>query len=202
MLSVLGQPRTALRSVPSMRGALTGRPGTNLAPKCLRAASQPAYIRSPVATRAQINLRRAQAEAALNLSRIQREMERRLASMLASEKLENVTPAQANALMILFQEKGSLTARQLAAQMNLSEVTVGRFVRALESANWVVRKSHPSDSRAILISPSRKAYRAFQRFLRVSNGLLEEAFAGFTKKQVEQMVGMLEQMRGNLSEEG
>lgn len=128
-------------------------------------------------------------------------MERRLAVMLESEKLENVTPAQANALMILFQEKGPLTARQLAAQMNLSEVTVGRFVRALESANWVVRKSHPSDSRAILISPSRKAYRAFQRFLRVSNGLLEEAFSGFAKKEVEQMVRMLEHVRGNLDAE-
>jgi len=155
-----------------------------------------------VATRAQINLRRAQAEAALNLSRIQREMERRLAVMLESEKLENVTPAQANALMILFQEKEALTARQLAVQMNLSEVTVGRFVRALEGANWVVRKNHPNDSRAILIYPSRKAYRAFQRFLRVSNGLLEEAFHGFSKKDIEGMVRMLEQVRGNLGDPG
>ena len=128
-------------------------------------------------------------------------MERRLATLLEREKLENVTPAQANALLILFQEKGPLTARQLAGQMNLSEVTVGRFVRALESANWVVRKSHPSDSRAILISPSRKAYRAFQRFLRVTNDLMEDTFAGFTKKDVESLVRMLEQVRANLDDE-
>ncbi len=71
-----------------------------------------------------------------------------------------MTPAQANALMILFQHKSAMTARQVAQEMNLSEVTVGRFVRALESGGWVVREPDPNDSRAILISPSRKAYRA------------------------------------------
>ena len=118
--------------------------------------------------------------------------------LLSSEKLENVTPAQANALIILFQNKGAMTARQLAGQMNLSEVTVGRFVRALESANWVVRNADPSDSRAILISPSRKAMRNFDRFLRVTNKVLEDAFDGFSRKQVNGLLGMLEQVRENL----
>lgn len=118
--------------------------------------------------------------------------------LLSSEKLENVTPAQANALIILFQNKGAMTARQLAGQMNLSEVTVGRFVRALESANWVVRNADPSDSRAILISPSRKAMRHFDRFLRVTNKVLEDAFDGFSRKQVDGLLGMLEQVRENL----
>ncbi len=153
-----------------------------------------------VPSRAQIKLRRSQAEAALNLSRIQREIERRVQSLLERERLENVTPAQANALMILFQDKSAMTARQIAQQMNLSEVTVGRFVRALEAGGWVVREPDPNDSRAILISPSRKAYRAFPRFLRVSNALLEDAFEGFSRKDIERLVAMTERLRENVME--
>lgn len=136
----------------------------------------------------------------MNLSRIQRGLERHIQSLLEGERLHKVTPAQANALMILFQEKDPMTARELAAEMSLSEVTVGRFVRALESSGWVVRATHPSDSRAILISPSRKAYRAFQRFLRVSNATLDEAFQGFTRKQMQELVRMTEQLRENLQD--
>ncbi|EDM76515.1 transcriptional regulator, MarR family protein [Plesiocystis pacifica SIR-1] len=151
-----------------------------------------------MASRAQIALRRKQADAALELSRINREMERHVQQLLAQERLKDVTPAQANALMILFQEKAPLTARQLARQMNLSEVTVGRFIRALEAAGWVKRAADPRDTRAILVRPSKKAYRAFPRFLNVSNGLLDVAFAGFTKKEVEQLGKLVERVRSNV----
>jgi hypothetical protein len=94
-----------------------------------------------------------------------------------------------------------MTARQLAAQMNLSEVTVGRFVRALESAGWIVRAAHPDDSRAILLSPSRKAYRAFPRFLAVSNALLSDTFAGMAEADVRALVALTERARANLADE-
>ncbi|PRP94282.1 MarR family winged helix-turn-helix transcriptional regulator [Enhygromyxa salina] len=151
-----------------------------------------------MASRADIAQRRRQADAALELSRINREIERRVQQLLEREKLEDVTPAQANAMMILFQEKSPMTARQLARQMNLSEVTVGRFVRALESAGWVRREADPKDTRAILILPSKRAYRAFPRFLNVSNALLDVAFAGFTKKEVETLGRLVERVRMNV----
>lgn len=151
-----------------------------------------------MANRAHIVQRRKQADAALELSRIQRELERRVQQLLEEERLKDVTPAQANALMILFQEKAAMTARQLARQMNLSEVTVGRFVRALESGGWVRREADPRDTRAILIQPSKKAYRAFSRFLNVSNSLLDVAFAGFTKKEIETLGKLVERVRMNV----
>lgn len=151
-----------------------------------------------MASRADIAARRKQADTALELSRINREMERRVQQLLERERLEGVTPAQANAMMILFQEKAPMTARNLARQMNLSEVTVGRFVRALEAAGWVQRDADPKDTRAILVRPSRKAYRAFPRFLIVSNALLDVAFAGFTKKEVEALGRLVERVRMNV----
>lgn len=146
--------------------------------------------------------RRLQTEVALDLSRVQRETERRIETLLADEKLRDITPAQANALMILFQEKEPMTARALAGQMNLSEVTVGRFVRALELAGWVTRESDPGDTRAILVRPSRKAYRSLSRFVAVSNALLDQVFSGMTKKEVEALARLLEQVRQNVVVEG
>jgi DNA-binding MarR family transcriptional regulator len=154
-----------------------------------------------VATRAQIALRRAQAEALLNLSRIQRALERHIQALLDRHGLVHVTPAQANALIILFQEKQPMTARQLARQMNLSEVTVGRFVRALEAAGWLVRTGDPSDSRAILVAPSRKARRAFARFLAVSNAVLEGSFSGFDRAEVHALVDQTGRIVHNLAGE-
>ncbi len=151
-----------------------------------------------MASRAHIALRRKQADAALELSRVQRELERRVQQLLEREKLPDVTPAQANALMILFQEKAPMTARALARQMNLSEVTVGRFVRALENAGWVTREADPKDTRAILIRPSKKAYRAFPRFLAVSNSLLEVAFVGLSKQEVDTLAHLVERVRMNV----
>ena len=148
--------------------------------------------------RADIALRRKQADTALELSRINREIERRVHQLLEANELEDVTPAQANAMMILFQEKAPMTARALARQMNLSEVTVGRFVRSLETAGWVRREADPKDTRAILIQPSRKAYKAFPRFLAVSNALLDVAFAGFTKQEVEVLGKLVERVRVNV----
>lgn len=151
--------------------------------------------------KSELELRRTQTEAILNVSRIQRELDRRVQSYLDDERLEGVTPAQANALMILFQAREAMTARQVAGEMSLSEVTVGRFVRALENGGWVERARDPSDSRAILISPSRKARRAFQRFVRVSNRLLEESFDGFGRKEVESLVALSQRIRENLIDE-
>lgn len=152
-----------------------------------------------MATRAEIALRRLQAEALLNLSRVQRALERRIDELLRAQRLEKVTPAQANALIILFQEKHPLTARQLAGLMNLSEVTVGRFVRALEAGGWVVREADPADSRAILIQPSPKARRAFRRFLEVSNTVLEGSFVGIGRKDVLAMVELTGRVAANLA---
>ncbi|HLT40050.1 MAG TPA: hypothetical protein VK034_27405, partial [Enhygromyxa sp.] len=63
-------------------------------------------------------------------------------------------------------------------------------------------ESDPRDTRAILVRPSKKAYKAFPRFLNVSNALLDVAFAGFTKKEVEALGRLVERVRTNVVLEG
>lgn len=151
--------------------------------------------------RTAIARRRVQAEAYLNLSRIQREIERHAQDLLAAQDLREVTPAQAGALMILFQAKKPLRARELANLLALSEVTVGRFVHALHEAGWVRRDPDPADSRAVLVAPTPKAYRALPRFIAVSNALLDEAFEGFSAAEIAVIAATTERLRKNIVRE-
>jgi DNA-binding MarR family transcriptional regulator len=148
--------------------------------------------------RPELSLRRRQAAAYLDLTRIHRDIERRVTELLAQARLHEVTPAQANVLMLLFQAKAPMTARELAEQMALSEVTVGRFVKALTAAGWTDRRADPADSRRQLVSPTKKAYRALPRFITVSNTLLDEAFAGLSPAQVSRIAAATERLRRNI----
>jgi DNA-binding MarR family transcriptional regulator len=139
-----------------------------------------------------------QAEAYLNLSRIQREIERRTQDLLAAQDLRDVTPAQAGALMVLFQARRPLRARELASLLALSEVTVGRFVHALHEAGWVRRDPDPADSRAVLVAPTPRAYKALPRFIAVSNQLLDEAFSGFGDDEIATCASTTERLRRNI----
>lgn len=142
--------------------------------------------------------RRVMAEVLLDFTRIRHATERRVGELLAQAELD-VTPAQANVLMILVQHRKPMTARQLAAAMELSEVTVGRFVRALEGGAWVERERDPSDSRAILVRPTTSARAALGRFIAVSNALQDAAFAGFSAEDLKRVAACTARVRGNLT---
>lgn len=143
-------------------------------------------------------LRRLEAETYLNLLRIHRELERKVSDLFEREGLRDVTPQQASALMVLFQERRPLRARTLATKMGLSEVTVGRFVKALRSGGWVDRQPDPQDSRAALLRPTKKAYRALPRFIAVSNSLLDAAFAGFAPADIRRIAKTSRRILANL----
>ena len=147
-----------------------------------------------------LHRRRLQTEAFLTFARVHRLIENHVAALFQDEGLD-VTPQQGNALMVLFQEKRPLTARALADLMAVSEPTVGRFVKALEADGWLEREPHPDDARAWLLRPTRKAYRALPRFIRVSNTLLDRAFTDFSEADVRRVVATGERIRENLREE-
>jgi DNA-binding MarR family transcriptional regulator len=157
----------------------------------------PADPRS-AASEVDLALRRRQADTLLAASRLLRCVERHVARTLTAHGLADVTPQQANVLMILFQERGPLRAAVLAERMGLSAVTVGRFVHALDRAGWIVRRPDPHDSRAMLVAPTKKAFTALPRFIATSNALLDRAFSGFDATAVRKIARTTERMVANL----
>jgi DNA-binding MarR family transcriptional regulator len=124
-------------------------------------------------------------------------IERKLESLLQSEGLD-LTPAHANVMMVLFETRRPMTARQLAENLQLSQVTVGRFVQALEKKGWLSRVRDVDDRRNLILTPTDKAREAFSRCVRVSNALLDDAFGCFDKGEMESMVRVTRKIRDNL----
>lgn len=147
-----------------------------------------------------LSLRRIQTGILLDLQRIRQSIEARVEQMLREQGLE-VTPAQANVLMALIEAREPRTARQLARDLRVSDVTMGRFVRALHEGGWIDRRRDPSDSRAILVRPTPRAREALPRFIAVSNALADGSFAGFSREEVERFGQMMESVRGNLEDQ-
>jgi len=145
-----------------------------------------------------LEFRRLQAESVLALSRIRRRSEQIVAEMLTSEGLTDITPAQANVMMVLFQAKSPLTASQVASGLGVSEVTIARFVKSLESGAWVERTPSPSDGRARLLRPTQKAYDALPQFVRVSNAVMDQTYEGFAQEEIGQLLSIIDKVRANL----
>ncbi|MEE2903135.1 MAG: MarR family transcriptional regulator [Myxococcota bacterium] len=145
-----------------------------------------------------LELRRRQAEIVLMLTRILRENEQKVSSSLGEQGLHDITSAQANVLMVLFQAKEPLTASQVAEILGVSEVTVARFVKALTSSGWVDRLRSERDARMWHLKPTSKAYDALPKFIRVSNQMLDETFDGFSIDDFETLWSIISRVRVNL----
>lgn len=147
-----------------------------------------------------LSLRVLQTETFLEFARLAAIQHQRLRELFLRAELGEITPQQSRALMVLFQAREPLTARELSQRMGLSEVTISRFVKALRNAGWVERQQDPNDKRAFLLTPTPKARDAFPRFIRVSNDLLDEIFDGFSREDIESLAEVVGRIRANLGE--
>lgn len=145
-------------------------------------------------------MRRAQSTAMLDLGRVHAVIQRRAAALFEQEGLDDITPAQSNVLMLLFNARRPMTAREIHRAIGVAEPTVCRFVQALMREGWIERRRHPTDARARLVEPSEKAREALPAFIRVSNALLDRIFDGFTREELDRMVGNAQRMTDNLTE--
>lgn len=145
-------------------------------------------------------LLRIKVEGYLNLVRIHRELEARALELLEGAGITGMSMAQATALLVLVQEGAPITAARLAGLLNVSAVTVGRFVRSLEQNEWIRRQRDPGDARAMLLEPTRKTHQHLGRFFAVTDQLMEEAYRGFGAGEITGLVKRLAAIRRNLYE--
>ncbi len=143
-------------------------------------------------------LRRAQTGTMLDLGLIQAMIGRRAQGLFDDEGLDDITPGQANVLMVLYQAKEPLTARAVCGSMGCREATMSRLLDKLDKNEWVRRVPDPKDARARLVSLTPKAREALPRFIRVTNQLLDETFVGFSRAEIEWIAAATHRIRENL----
>jgi len=156
------------------------------------------YSRTAMARSKNIDLLRVQMDGYLNLVRIHREIEQRSLKLLEEQGIEGMTIAQATALLILVQEGKPITATRLATLLNVTPVTVGRFVRSLVQNKWIHRKRDPDDARAMLLEPTQKTYTRLGQFFQVTDRLMGDAYGGFSPDEARTLVAGLVRVRRNL----
>jgi DNA-binding MarR family transcriptional regulator len=76
--------------------------------------------------------------------------------MAATLSQHGLTPARAEALLVLHYMDGPVVQRQLADTLRCTPRHVTALADALETGGWVIRQPHPTDRRATLISLTTK----------------------------------------------
>ncbi len=144
-------------------------------------------------------LRRRQVESFLILQRLQRAVQDRTTAHLRSLNLTDITPSQANVLMVLFQRRRPMSARDIHRELGVSEVTISRLVGTLVSNQWVAKTPDPKDGRAALLSPTKKARTHLPDFIQIANSLLDETFDGISHVELSQLHSTIRRIDENLS---
>lgn len=148
----------------------------------------------PEERQVELETRRLQTEVLLEFSRIAGLVERRVQAGFADQGLA-ITPAQSRVLMILFQAREPLSQRVISRRMGLAEVTVGRFVKAMEEGGWVDRERDPEDRRCWRVRPTAKAREALPRFIAVSNEVLDALFEDLSPAALAHLHDTLKALR-------
>jgi DNA-binding MarR family transcriptional regulator len=150
-------------------------------------------------TRQDLGWRRLQTEAMLTFSRVHQQILRRTTQRLAEVGLDNITPARANALIVLFNARRPIQAQQLARELGVTEVTVSRVIRRMEEDGWVERTPDPLDGRAMLLQPTANARAMFGTLVQVSNQVLDDLFGELGRDELQAMSGLVLRVQEGLA---
>lgn len=109
-----------------------------------------------------------------------------------------VTRTQWRMLTTLSRNEGVNQGR-LAELLDVEPITLCRMVDRLSDAGLVERRPDPADRRAWRIFLSDRSRPILDELRSLGNGLLDQALAGFSPSERDQLAELLERMRDNLS---
>lgn len=69
----------------------------------------------------------------------------------------------------------------------------------MEDGGWIVRRLNPDDRRERQVSMTAKAAKALDKARRVGDEIAAEALAGLSRPEKDQLIALLQRVRGNLS---
>jgi MarR family transcriptional regulator, transcriptional regulator for hemolysin len=112
-----------------------------------------------------------------------------------------LTRAQIQVLAYLVYHEG-INQTGLADLIEMEPISLARLIDRMEQASWVERRPDPRDRRAWQLFITEKAKPVFTEMIAIGREVREEALAGFTEAEREQVMELLLRVRRNLSEKG
>lgn len=115
------------------------------------------------------------------------------------EKLQGsgISPGQFLALANLT-ALGPLSQSELADRLAITGATTARLIDRMERDEWVRRERAPEDQRVKMIIPTEKAARTWAEISTAGRAVLDQAYQGISKKELETVKHILQKIRNNL----
>ena len=115
---------------------------------------------------------------------------------LARSSLD-LTRAQCRALAYLA-HYGEVNQARLADLLEVAPISAGRLLDRMEDGGWIDRQSNPQDRRERQVRMTAKAQKALDSARHVGDEVTVEALSGFTQRECEQLIDLLQRVRTNL----
>jgi len=109
-----------------------------------------------------------------------------------------LTRAQWRALQWLNTKPGMYQS-ELAEQLEMEPIAIGRVIDRLEAAGFVERRADPSDRRRWQLILTARARAVLDDMRKISLGLRKDATKGVSAAELKHITAVLEQIKENLS---
>lgn len=109
-----------------------------------------------------------------------------------------MTRAQWRALKRLHRGEG-MRQNELAEQLELEPIAIGRVIDRLQKAGFVERRADPTDRRAWRLYLTPRAHGVVGDMEQISTELFRQAQRGISAADMKVMMGMLTRMKDNLN---
>ena len=118
---------------------------------------------------------------------------------MLGEKLQGsgISPGQFLALANLI-ALGPLSQSELADRLAITGATTARLIDRMERDEWVRRERAPEDQRVKMIIPTEKAARTWAEISTAGREVLDQAYQGVSKEELETVKHILQKIRNNL----
>ncbi|WP_298196324.1 MarR family winged helix-turn-helix transcriptional regulator [Novosphingobium sp.] len=93
------------------------------------------------------------------------------------------------------------TQATLAADLDVEAITTGRMIDRLQKAGLVERRPDPADRRAWLLYLTPAGDELLQRLRGTVDEVMGEVLGGFAEGDVDQLIGLLTRLHGNMTTE-
>ncbi|AHX11892.1 MarR family transcriptional regulator [Dyella jiangningensis] len=108
-----------------------------------------------------------------------------------------LTRAQWRATKMLYYREG-LRQTELAEQLEMEPIAVGRVIDRLQAAGFVERRPDPKDRRAWRLYVTDQARSVIADMEEIAVGLRKDATRGISVPELQQALGVLNRMKDNL----
>ena len=132
------------------------------------------------------------------ISKIQKLSSRIFAKLLREFKAIEINPAQGRVMFPLWLQD-NLSFHELLERTSLSKATLSHLLDKLEEIGHIKRVPSEKDKRTINIKLTKKNSQLQDKYVQVSNRMIELFYNGFSKEEIDEFEGYLRRLLNNLT---